>query len=401
MKIFILLNYLKLQNLNIMSFGINRKNIKLRNISFLSPITYTKLNVSNNSESQRITTTVNTTKIFNTQSGNTNKVQINLNKHSKKNSNLYQNYSTNRQFIIHQFINKKNDNNTSYNNNNSLNKSVLNKNNNLKKKNNSSNSTMLSTFANFASNLNKNKNQKINSYYSYIGQNNNNNKNNKTHKRNLTSHIEIRKIKRGSIINNNSSTNINNSSCNNNLIKSSSSNSYFNQSNINCSTEKKKKKSKKKLINEIINFSNDNINLNKNINLSTPLSSVGQRKNINPIYTKVNNSNCNRNNKKINGIKKLIQSNKNEKLQNLKNSSKNTMFKKKIKHSTNSSKNEFDVEHDSNINLKNNNTYDNIKKSINNMNINTPEELHFLYINIIQNGKEMEEKFEITTLNNL
>ena len=72
-------------------------------------------------------------------------------------------------------------------------------------------------------------------------------------------------------------------------------------------------------------------------------------------------------------------------------------LKKKIKHSTNSSKNGFDVEHDSNINLKNNNTYDNIKKSINNMNINTPEELHFLYINIIQNGKEMEEKFEITT----
>lgn len=34
------------------------------------------------------------------------------------------------------------------------------------------------------------------------------------------------------------------------------------------------------------------------------------------------------------------------------------------------------------------------------MNINTPEELHFLYINIIQNGKEIEEKFEISTSNN-
>ena len=133
-----------------MSFGINRKNIKLRNISFLSPITYTKLNVSNISETQRITTTVNTTKIFNTQNNNNNKVQINLNKPSQKNSNLYKNYSTNRQFIIRQFINKKNDNNISYNNSNSLNKSALNKNNNLKKKNNSSNSTMLSTFANFS-----------------------------------------------------------------------------------------------------------------------------------------------------------------------------------------------------------------------------------------------------------
>ena len=387
-----------------MSFGINRKNIKLRNISFLSPITYTKLNVSNISETQRITTTVNTTKIFNTQNNNNYKVQINLNKPQQKHSNLYKNYSTNRQFIIRQFINKKNDNNISYNNSNSLNKSALNKNNNLKKKNNSSNSTMLSTFANFASNLNKNKNQnqKKNPYYSYIVQNNNNNKNNKTHKRNLTSHIEIRKIKNGNIINNNSSTNINNSSCNNNLIKSSSSNSYFNQSNINSSTEKKKKKSKKKLLNEIINFSNDNIIFNKNINFSTPLTSVGKRKNINPIYTKVNNSNCNRNSKKSNGIKKLIQNNKNEKPQNTRIISKNsTTFKRKTKNSTNSSKNEFDIEHDSNINLKNNNTYENIKNNINNMNINTPEELHFLYINIIQNGKEIEEKFEITSLNNL
>ena len=261
---------------------------------------------------------------------------------------------------------------------------------------------MLSTFANFASNLNKNKNQKKNSYYSFIGQNYNHYKNNKTHKRNLTSHIEIRKIKRGSIINNNSSTNINNSSCNNNLIKSSSSNSYFNQSNINSSTEKKKKKSKKKLLNEIINFSNDNICFNKNINFSTPLSSVGQRKNINPIYTKVNNSNCNRNSKKSNGIKKLIQNNKNEKPQNTRIISKNsTTFKRKTKNSTNSSKNEFDIEHDNNINNKNNNTtYESIKNNINNMNINTPEELHFLYINIIQNGKEIEEKFEISTSNN-
>ena len=387
-----------------MSFGINRKNIKLRNISFLSPITYTKLNVSNVSESQRITTTVNTTKIFNTQNNNNYKVQINLNKPQQKHSNLYQNYSTNRQFIIHQFINnKKSENNSSYNNNTSLNKSISNKNNNLKKKNNSSNSSMLSTFANFATNLNKNKNQKKNSYYSFIGQNYNHYKNNKTHKRNLTSHIEIRKIKRENIINNNSSKNINNSSCNNNnLIKTSSSNSYFNQSNINYSTEKKKKKTNKKIIKEIINFSNDNICFNKNINFSTPLSSVGQRKNINPIYTKVNNSNCDRNNKKCNGIKKLIQSNKYEKLQNVRiNTTQNKTFKKKTKNSTNSSKNEFDIEHDNNINNKNNNTtYESIKNNINNMNINTPEELHFLYINIIQNGKEIEEKFEISTSNN-
>ena len=29
-------------------------------------------------------------------------------------------------------------------------------------------------------------------------------------------------------------------------------------------------------------------------------------------------------------------------------------------------------------------------------NIDTPEELHFFYINVLQNGKELEGKFEVT-----
>ena len=31
-----------------------------------------------------------------------------------------------------------------------------------------------------------------------------------------------------------------------------------------------------------------------------------------------------------------------------------------------------------------------------NKNIDTPEELHFFYINVLQNGKELEGKFEVT-----
>ena len=30
------------------------------------------------------------------------------------------------------------------------------------------------------------------------------------------------------------------------------------------------------------------------------------------------------------------------------------------------------------------------------MNINTPEELHFFYVNVLQNGKELEGRFELT-----
>ena len=51
--------------------------------------------------------------------------------------------------------------------------------------------------------------------------------------------------------------------------------------------------------------------------------------------------------------------------------------------------------HIDNINNNINNNLNN-KNFLFNMNIDTPEELHFFYINILQNGKELEGKFELT-----
>ena len=170
----------------------------------MSPITYTKINVSNLiSESQRVTTNGNTNKITNTQNNNS-KVQINLNKGPQVITDLYRSYSTNRPYITHQYTHKNNHNNSNF-----LNKSISKKNN--YKKNAPSTSAMLTTFANFATNLNKNKNKALTNF-SFIGI-----KPNVIHKRNPTSHNEIRNIKKNSITVNNSLTNINNiSSYNNN-----------------------------------------------------------------------------------------------------------------------------------------------------------------------------------------
>ena len=44
-----------------------------------------------------------------------------------------------------------------------------------------------------------------------------------------------------------------------------------------------------------------------------------------------------------------------------------------------------------NSNLSNDNEIYNIK------NIDTPEELHFFYVNILLNGKEVEGKFEVSS----
>ena len=380
-------------------FGINKNNVKLKNISFMSPITYNKINGNNIiSESQRITTTQNTTKIANTQNSNS-KVQINLNKGPQVITDLYRSYSTNRPYITHQSTYKKNNNNNIHHLNKSINKK------NLNKKNNPSNSAMLTTFANFATNLNKNKNTKGFSNLSFIGI-----KHNVIHKRNPTSHIEIRNIKKKkSITNNNSLTNINNTSQNNNgnLIKSSSSSSYINQTHqINFNTEQTKKKTNKK-ISEIRNFSNDNVN-NKNINFSSPLSPTEGKRNINvyvhQIYKKVDNNKLNnRNNKKnIRRYHVQTQTHQSENSQNAITTSQSTIGKKKIKNSANSSKTEIEMKQNNYINNHIDNINNNINNNLNNknflfnMNIDTPEELHFFYINILQNGKELEGKFELT-----
>ena len=371
-----------------MSFtGINKNNLKLKNISFMSPITHSKINVSNLiSESQRITTNPNSNKITNTQNNNS-KVQINLNKGPQVITDLYRSYSTNRPYITHQYTNKNNHNNSNY-----LNKSISKKNN--YKKNVPSTSAMLTTFANFATNLNKNKNKAFTNF-SFIGI-----KPNVIHKRNPTSHNEIRNIKKNSITANNSLTNINNISSNNNNHNSS----FINQTQqINSNTEQKKKKTNKK-INDLRNFSNDNMN-NKNINFSSPLSPSEGPRNIHvyihQIYKKVDNTKINnRNNKK--SIRKnhiQTQSHQSENSQNAITTSQSTIGKKKIKSSTNSSKTEGEIKQNINGNIINNQNdinYNLNKNHLFNMNIDTPEELHFFYINVLQNGKELEGRFELT-----
>ena len=73
---------------------INKKNLKLKNISFMSPISHSKLNVSNfNSEAQRIITNSNGSKI--------NIHQITNNEEKNKLLNeVFKNYSTNKEFKI-------------------------------------------------------------------------------------------------------------------------------------------------------------------------------------------------------------------------------------------------------------------------------------------------------------
>ena len=98
---------------------------------------------------------------------------------------------------------------------------------------------MLTTFANFAQNLNKNKNP----LFSNIGIKSNNNR------RNPQSNIEIRYFTKIGLTSNNSLSNINNS---NNDYLINNNNSYFNHSNFqyNNNTEYNKKKTNRK-INEI------------------------------------------------------------------------------------------------------------------------------------------------------
>ena len=82
--------------------SLNKKNLKLKNISFISPITYSKLNISNLiAETQRIISTSTKNKINTPQQiSNTNlnspKTQIYSNKQNQILNDLYRSYSTNR-----------------------------------------------------------------------------------------------------------------------------------------------------------------------------------------------------------------------------------------------------------------------------------------------------------------
>ncbi len=141
-----------------MSSGTNNQNLKIKNISFMSPITRTRINISNlMSETQRIITNSNKNKISQKQNSEINspKIDINLNKDNQFISDLYRSFSPNKLNIISP---------TNKNGNNILKKNKSNKKNNVKIKETSP-SAMLNKFVNFAQKLNNN----INLNYSYIG----------------------------------------------------------------------------------------------------------------------------------------------------------------------------------------------------------------------------------------
>ena len=74
--------------------GLNKKNLKLKNITFMSPITQTKLNMTNLlSETQRVLKTNNE----NTSQLNNYFHRSSNNKNNNLMSDLYNSYSTNRQ----------------------------------------------------------------------------------------------------------------------------------------------------------------------------------------------------------------------------------------------------------------------------------------------------------------
>ena len=249
---------------------------------------------------------------------------------------------------------------------------------------------MLSTFAHFAQNLNKNQNKKKNKniHYTNLGIKS------IYHKRNPQSNIELRYIKKSGITTNNSLININNISTNDNRNNIS----YINQTqyqqfgNI---TEINKKNKEKKNLGK--NFSNDRFDLiNKH---KTPLSPscTYNHNNMNHLLNEIFKSSTHNNKNEIKrNVKNNIQTQSHsENSQGIIMTTQST----KNKNSFNSTKTEG--ENKIIINNNNNNNLINNQNKIQNINlittnIDTPEELHFFYINILQNGKVLEGKFEIT-----
>ena len=363
----------------------NKKNFKIKNISFMSPITRTKLNISNLiAETQRIITNSNTNKNTQVQNSEINspKINYNLNKENQFITDLYRSFSSNRPNII---SNKQKENKIN-SNNQIIKKNISNKNQFIKiKKNSPSPSAMLTKFANFAEKLNKNKNL-INNY-SFIGKNNNNNNNININKRNQKSNIDIRNLKKSNLTTtNNSLTNIfktNNDNKNINNI------SFLNQTQ-NLNSEQIKKKCNKKIIEES-NLSNENNNDNS---FNFPLSQKSNNSNyqynnnyVQQIFKREENDKNDNRNIKNNNIKNIqTQSHQSEISQNFITTNQSTI-KKKIFNSRNSSLNEG--------NIYNKNKSENLNNILFNLNIDSPEELHFFYVNILHGGRELENKFEL------
>ena len=380
-------------------YDLNKKNVKLKNISTNSSVHHTKINISNLiAETQRIISSSIKNKINNQHILNTNinspKFEI-TSKETQNSNDFYRSYSSNRPHSKQSILNKRNNININLNTEKSqnINDSYLNiTNKNQKKKPNPSPSEMLSTFAHFAQNLNKNQNKKKNKniHYTNLGIKS------IYHKRNPQSNIELRYIKKSGITTNNSLININNISTNDNRNNIS----YINQtqyqqfSNI---TEINKKNKEKKNLGK--NFSNDRFDLiNKH---KTPLSPscTYNHNNMNHLLNEIFKSSTH-NNKNENEIKRNVKNNiqtqsHSENSQGIIMTTQSTKNKNSFNSTKTEGENKIIINNNNNNNLINNqNKIQNI--NLITMNIDTPEELHFFYINILQNGKVLEGKFEIT-----
>ena len=363
---------------------INKKNLKLKNISFMSPISHSKLNISNlNSETKRIITNSNGSII--------NIHQINNKEEKNKLLNeVFKNYSTNKEFNFIQ--SKKPHINLNYISNNQILNDINSK--NIYKKTSTSPSTnsMIKTFTNFPTTFHKNNQSNI-----YLSNSNYKNLINLKNSSQISSRNGKHKKNSSSLINNSSLNNFNSTQNKDNVLLLSSNNTNNQILNLN-SSQFQKYNSNTDVLNK---KKNDNYNINNNIkthhqnfscdfvnNFNSPLSASTSTNNIgknyyNEIFNRFNyknisNLDSNNINDNINYINNNCQK---DGSQNLFNSIKeNNNDKKLFKCSLNSNS----------CNSNNYNELYNIK------NVESPEELHFYYINVIQNGKNLEDKFDLS-----
>ena len=354
--------------------NLNKKNLRLKNISYMSPISHS--NVSNIiSETQRMITSSNAVNF----QQNTN---IELQKNQLLNE-VFKSYSTNRPINLnHQY--KKPNLNLNYVSNGPLLTNTNSKNFYKTTSTSPSNSSMYYTYVNNFPINNKNGNYQnyyINSNYKNIIKNST-----------QISTKNVRNKRNQSLTNNNSlnNFNINQNKENNlllstNLINNTQITSQIQKYNTNTDMINKTKNNNNNNINNKIhhqqNFSSDFVNNISPLSASTSTNNMG--KFYNEIYKRINytkNNNINNHiNSGLNSSKKNNYINNYQNDQNAFNTTKESTIGKKI------------VKGSLNTNSCNSNDFEFFCTK----NVESPEELHFYFIHVIQNGKELESKFDI------
>ena len=350
--------------------NLNKKNLRLKNISYMSPHS----NVSNIiAESQRMITSSNAVNF----QQNTN---IELQKNQLLNE-VFKSYSTNRPINSnHQY--KKPNIHLNYVSNGPLLTNPNSKNYYKKTSTSPSNSSMYYTYMNnFPIN---NKNGNYQNYYI-----NSNYKNILKYSTQISSK-NVRNKRNQSLTNNNSLNNFN--------ITQSKENNLLLSTNVINNTQIQSQIQKYNTNTDMINKTKNNSNVNNKIhhqqnfstdflNNFTPLSASTSTNNMgkfyNEIYKRINytkNNNINNHiNSGLNSSKKNNYINNYQNDQNAFNTTKESTIGKKI------------VKGSLNTNSCNSNDFEFFCTK----NVESPEELHFYFIHVIQNGKELESKFDI------